>query len=324
MRAKIDLLQDAALVWRFREDFARRQLELWERLGREVVNGGSRADFELYQQALVQASLGDLPDRSGPVSWDLARDATILYFADRRQSDVARMMNMITFWRTDDPQVCGSVGEQLDRLLQWLNAHPMRRKPRGTATVTNITGAVTPQLNRAANNILSDLQSMSEERQYVDAARILVASAPPTHSAGTPDEGLVLAPNDDQLFESFPTALRLLMQEHPGLCEAMVRQIGPADRFRIEQALAQGDPATVEALPLQYWGTPIAALPCQWLGDRALAAADLASAIAWYGEGLRWASPPQRPELAARGALFPPCWERPRDSRPLSPFRSAA
>ena len=303
MRAKIDLLQDAALVWRFREDFARRQLELWERLGREVVNAGSRADFELYQQALVQASLGDLPDRSGPVSWDLARDATILYFADRRQGDVARMMNMITFWRTDDPQVCGSVGEQLDRLLQWLNAHPMRRKPRGTATVTNITGAVTPQLNRAANNILSDLQSMSEERQYVDAARILVASAPPTHSAGTPDEGLVLAPNDDQLFASFPTALRLLMEEHPGLCEAMVRQIGPADRFRIEQALAQGDPATVEALPLQYWGTPIAALPCQWLGDRALAAADLASAIAWYGEGLRWASPPQRPELAAHGRL---------------------
>ena len=47
------------------EDFARRQLELWEPLGREVLNAGTEADFEFFGQALVQASLGDLPDRSG-------------------------------------------------------------------------------------------------------------------------------------------------------------------------------------------------------------------------------------------------------------------
>ena len=43
--------------------------------------------------------------------------------------------------------------------------------------VTNVTGAVTPQLNRAANNILWDLRSMLEGRQYADAARILVSCA---------------------------------------------------------------------------------------------------------------------------------------------------
>ena len=117
------------------------------------------------------------------------------------------------------------------------------------------------------------------------------------------DEGLVPAPEDDQLFISFRTALRLLMLEHRGLREAMVRQIGPADQLKIEQALAQGDPAAVEALPLQYCGTPAAALPCQWLGDRALAAADLAQAMSWYDEGLRWASPAQQPDLAARKRL---------------------
>ena len=192
-RAKIDLLQDAALIWRSREDFARRQLELWEPLGREVLNAGTEADFEFFGQALVQASLGDLPDRSGPVSWDLARDATISYFAEHRASDLARIMGFITFWRTDDPQVCGPVGPQLDRLLQWLNVHPMKREPRGGAMVTNVTGAVTPQLNRAANNILWDLRSMLEGRQYADAARILVsctrrlmrASFPPLMTTGS-------------------------------------------------------------------------------------------------------------------------------------------
>ena len=83
----------------------------------------------------------------------------------------------------------------------------------------------------------------------------------------------------------------------------MVGQIGSADDLRIEQALARGDPATVEALALQYCGTPGAASACQWLGDRALAAADLAPAAAWYREGFRGASPAQRPELAARMRL---------------------
>ena len=124
-RAKIDLLQDAALVWRSRQDSAQRQLELWERLGREVLNAGSRADFELYRQALMQTSLGDPPERSGPISWELARDAMILFYAEHRDADLTRMEDLVTFWRANDPQVGGwPAGQQLDRLLQWLNVRP--------------------------------------------------------------------------------------------------------------------------------------------------------------------------------------------------------
>ena len=154
-----------------------------------------------------------------------------------------------------------------------------------------------PPLNRSATNILSELQSALDVKQYADAARVLTTCDPPR------DEGLVPAPDDDQLFISFQTALRLLMLEHRGLCEAMVQQIGPADQLKIEQTLARGDPAAVEALPLQYCGTPAAVLPCQWLGDRALAATDFVHAISWYDEGLRWASPAQQPGLAARKRL---------------------
>ncbi len=297
IRAKIDLLQDAALVWRFRVDGVQRQLELWERLGPEALNVGDWADFELYRQAAMQVSLGDPPERSGPISWNVVRDAMLLFFAERRETDLTRMTNFVTFWRANDPQAGGAAGQQLDRLLQWLNVHPMKKKPQGRATVINITHAVTPHLNRAANNILSDLQSALEGKQYANAARILATCSL------RPDEGLVSAPNDDQLFASFQTMLRTLMLEHRELCEAMVGQVGSADHLKIEQTLARGDPAAVETLLSQYCGTPAAALPCQWLGDRALAAADQAHALAWYEEGLRWASPAERPQLAAHKRL---------------------
>ena len=219
--------------------------------------------------------------------------------SEHREADLTRMENLLTFWRGKRP-----ASRRLARrpnnstaCCAWLNVRPAGRARKKWSAAIDITRAVTPPLNRSASNILSELLSALEGKQYADAARILVTCNPPQA------EGLVPAPDDDQLFISFRTVLRLLMLEHRGLREAMVRQIGPADQLKIEQTLAQGDPAAVEALPLQYCGTPAAALPCQWLGDRALAAADLAQAISWYDEGLRWASPAQQPDLAARKRL---------------------
>ncbi len=298
LQAKIDLLQDMSLVWHYRQDWARRQVELWERLGREVLD--TRADFEHYQQALMQTSIADPLERSGPISWELARDALTLFYVQHREASLVRMERLLTFWRAYDPQQIGywPVNTQIELLLSSLDVRPAgkaRRKKRIAAIDT--TRAVTPPLNRAATNILSELLAALEGKQYDDAARSLIASVPPRN------EGLVPAPNDDQLFISFRVALRLVLREHPGLAEGMDRQIGPADQLKIEQTLAQGDPAAVEALPLQYCGAAAAALPCQWLGDRALAAADLAQAASWYDEGLRSASPAEQPDLAARKRL---------------------
>ncbi len=203
---------------------------------------------------------------------------------------------------------------------------PQRRKARGEGI--DVPRAVILPLSRSAGNILTELRSALEGNQYADAATILIASAPPIGDLppaggypGAVDEGLVAAAEDDRLFVSFRVALRLLMVEHPELREAMVRQIGPADRLKIEQVLAGGDPAAVEALSLQYCGTPDAAQPCEWLGDRALAAIDLARAVSWYEEGLHWASPAQQPELAARkrlaSAMLGSAWGQP-PTQPLS------
>ena len=297
-QAKIRFLQDAALLWRGWHDDARTQLQLWDRLGRQVLDAGTPAEFELYRQALMETALDDPPERSGPISWELARDATMMFYTGHREADLTRTEHLLTFWRANDGQVGGwPTGQQIDRLLQWLNVRPLKRTGRRRGGAIDMARAVDPPLNRAASNILSELQTALDGKQDADAARVLVACDPPH------DEGLVPAPDDDQLFLSFQTVLRLLMLEHRGLREAMLRQIGPADQLKIEQALARGDAATIEALPVQYCGTPAAVLPCQWLGDRALAAADFVRAAAWYDEALRWALPAQQPELAARKRL---------------------
>jgi outer membrane protein assembly factor BamB len=296
-QAKIALLQDAALLWRSRRDSVERQLALWEQLGREVLNAGSGADFDHYRQAAAEVSLGDPPDRYGSISWELARDAVILFYVEHRPRELESIERQVAFWRVSDPNF-GSwrANEQLDPLLQWLDAHPLGKAGR-SQDASDVTRMVTPPLNRVASNMFSELLAALEGKQFADAARIVVTCEPPR------GDGLVAAPGDDALFASFQNVLRLVVFEHPELRDAMVRQFGPADQLKIEQALAQGDPVSVEALPLQYCGTPAAVAPCQWLGDRALAAADFAQAYSWYDEGLRSASSTQQPDLAARKRL---------------------
>ena len=305
VRAKIDLLLDAALVWRCRQESVQRLLQLWERLGREVLNAGSRGDFAAYQQALMQASISEAPEHGGPISWELVRDSLMLFYATDRSADLTRLADTLVFWRSDQPYVgFWPTTDQLNRLLLWLNVSPEglngRRGRRGSKphlTVSDTAHVTMPPLSRAATNLLSELQSALEIKQYADAAKVLVGCELPR------DEGLVPAPGDGQLYVSFRVALRALLLEHPGLGEAITGQIGPADQLKIEQVLNRGEPAAVEALTVQYCGTAAAVLPCQWLGDRALAATDFSRALSWYDEGLRWTSPAQQPELAARKRL---------------------
>ena len=271
-----------------------------------MLNAGTPADFELYQQVLPTVSLSDPREHCGPISWELARDALLLFYVDHREVELARMEGLLTFWRQAKGHVGGwPVEQQLDRLLQWFNVRPAGKATRRWRARDDVFQAVTPPLDRSAGNILSELHSALQGKQYADAARIVIGTPPPAHNAagGTAVESLVDSPEDNQLFVSYTIALRLLLLQHRGFREAMEQQIGPADRLKIEQTLVRGDPAAIESLSLQYGGTPAAAAPCQWLGDRALAAADFDQAAAWYDEGLRGAVPANRPDLAARKRL---------------------
>ena len=114
------------------------------------------------------------------------------------------------------------------------------------------------------------------------------------------------------------------MLEHPELGEAMARQIGPADRLKIEQVMAQGDPAAVETLPLQYCGSPAAAAPVSgWaIGPwPARTSPRPCRGMTKVSTGHR----PRRSPTSRPGCGWPRrCWAWPRDSRPRSRSRLAA
>ena len=300
LQAKINFLHDAALIWRFYQDSANRQLALWNRLGREVITTGTAADLEHYQRANMETSLNDPPERSGPIAWPLVYDAICMFYTVHRTPEYTRMERQVTFWNANNADVTGwPIGNRLDLFMLHLNGRGGRRRNFGRRREpVDVTQNVTPPLNRAAINILSELEAATRGQQYADVAHILAGSAAPH------DEGLVPSTDDERLFVSFRVALRLLVSHHPELAAALSKPLSAADQLRIEQTLAHGDPASIEALPMQYFGSPAAATACQWLGDRALAAADLDGALSWYEEGCRTAiGQSDLPDLAARRRL---------------------
>ncbi len=70
----------------------------------------------------------------------------------------------------------------------------MRRSPRWRGVALDVNRAVTPPLNRAASNILAELQAALESKQYADAARVLVSSDPPTRNAASGYPGAAALP----------------------------------------------------------------------------------------------------------------------------------
>ncbi len=82
----------------------------------------------------MQASFNDPPDHGGPISWELARDATMLFYVRHREVSLTHMENLLTFWRRANNQQIGAwpVAQQLDQLLLALNVRPAgRRRGRG-------------------------------------------------------------------------------------------------------------------------------------------------------------------------------------------------
>src|SRR5262249_56281760 len=112
--------------------------------------------------------------------------------------------------------------------------------------------------------------------------------------------GVLADGRDARLLLSLPQAVDTAMRDYPGLRQTMVEQFGTLGRLRLQQALADASPYLLQALAVQFYGTPSAAAAHQWLGDRALADGDFAQAAAQFELALHSAEPAQKGPLAAR------------------------
>lgn len=124
--------------------------------------------------------------------------------------------------------------------------------------------------------IAADVEAALSEGALADVCRALIGglSLPPGELA--PD---VL---DPELVLTMPAFAAALLQEHPAMRGAMVKEFEGRGGLRLRQAVDAGDASILEAVSTQYPGTASAAEASLLLGDRELAAGRFALARQRY------------------------------------------
>jgi len=295
----------AADVWSKPKEDVTQQLERWEQLGRTVLESGTEAEFQQYQKDRMET----LPI-GGLISPSLVNERLRLLYAERRWDELGRFEKQLNqplaghlplkanpkrFAKQAIPLPPHYVADN-PQLFAWMYERIVGRSAQNSAPLADLRQPLIVPVSRAASGLFQQLRAALEDKQYEEAAGLL------TSSYALRNEGLIATPGDEQLLVSY-RGMQLILLRRRELAEAMGGRLDDAARLRIQQTFSQGDPAAVEALTIQYYGTPAHASACQWLGDRKLVGTDFTQALAWYDEGRLTASPEQQADLAARVRL---------------------
>jgi outer membrane protein assembly factor BamB len=305
LQARLSLLRDAALIDRGRPEDVARQAEYWEQLGRSLLQTGSEAEFQHYQKARLESSGG-----GGLMSASLNNESLLLLYADHRWEELERFEKRLNFWRLSCPAARQSLVDA--KLFDWMYPRTAGWVGRKSISPADLCQPLIVPVSRAVSGVFQNLRAALEDRQYKEAARLL------TTSYALRDDSLIAAPSDEQLLVSYRGMQRILLHRRK-LAEAISGGLDAAARLKVQQTLSQGDPAAIEALTVQYYGTTAHAAACQWLGDRALAGSDFGRALSWFEEGRLTAAPQQQPDLAARVRLASAMLGRLRGGPPTQP-----
>ncbi|MGA2034099.1 MAG: PQQ-binding-like beta-propeller repeat protein, partial [Thermoguttaceae bacterium] len=306
LEARLRLLQDSALVydtWTSLDE-AHRYAAHWQRVGRSLLADGAGGDFDLYRRSAATVSLWHSDHRVETLTPRFVQDRFLTLLAQQRLDALRQWCRQVRFCHQPGVAWMNWPGEQesLQRLAEWIEADlGMAAGGREGRPAAGLESAwrrpISVQLNREAYNTLSELQTAVDEGLYDEAAHLLATAVAPGGDGLVPDD------QDPQQFTSYAAAVKLIIQRHVKLAEAIQRHLGAAEKLRIEQTIALGDAAAIRAITLQYCGTPAAAAAHLWLGDRCLSQGDFDRALAHYREALPGTAATQREQLSARVRL---------------------
>jgi outer membrane protein assembly factor BamB len=132
------------------------------------------------------------------------------------------------------------------------------------------------QISKDGFNLMAEFEASLQGEAYEDAFQTVT-------TAGSPAElGLLPWAKDPQLSLTFPTAVALAMQTHPGMRQTMQEKLAAPGLLRVRQAKLTGDVAALRAATVQLIGTQAASEAHHFLADRELAAGDFDAAVAHY------------------------------------------
>jgi hypothetical protein len=276
--------------------------QAYEQLARRLMREGEHAPWTKAARALLSAPIATnvqyqtLPDT-------LANAELLFRISADEWPEVRQLCRQFTLYsRPAPPELSWPDNRLRTRLLvDWARVNSARALPDpqqdGPAVATVPFAWQHPLVLNSSKegfNTLAELDAALAEQSYRDACQII--------SSARPELALGLFPDarDARLLLSLPQAVNLAMRDYPQLQQTMVSQYSAVGRLRLQQAAAEGNPRIIQALAVQFYGTPAAATAHQWLGDRALVGGDFAWAESEYERGLRSAEPDQRAGLAAR------------------------
>jgi len=151
------------------------------------------------------------------------------------------------------------------------------------------------QFDRQTYDALAQLRAALESQAWTDAAGVIT-------SVTTSLRGIAPSPRDRDLLVSVPTAVQLVLDEHPSLRQTIESEFASLATLRVAQAVAAGDLDAVELASIQFAATSAAADAHRWLGDRALADGYFETALNHYRRA-ESINPAIQQALAPREAL---------------------
>jgi outer membrane protein assembly factor BamB len=298
---KLDILEDAALVWPWHTSHdVDRFVGHFYSLGHQLVRRGDLAGFDSVRHALMRVPRFRPGGRIEALDPSLLRQVLAARTIDGRWDDAARLCRQLRFWAEQPAAGRPWSGQQapLRGLVDWAEASAASRIPQlelrdGLVPDPRWRPPVDIATDKDAENTLLEMTLALRDRAWRTACQLLIGST-------VPPRALVSDPDDEQRFASFSTILADTMQKNPALVRNMGEAVGAAELMRLGRAQAGGDAAVVEAATVQYYGTPAAAEALAWLGDQRLARGEFTLATMYYERATTVADPAGRGQLDAR------------------------
>ncbi|MBN2473233.1 MAG: PQQ-binding-like beta-propeller repeat protein [Pirellulales bacterium] len=305
-QGKLRLLDEAGLLilyHDFGDDWnAPKRSDYYHQLGETLLRRGHPTPFTTVNRAVLRMPGWLAPER--PFDQELLRCEILLLAQHQRWRELAELCRRMRYWSRISEYRQYWIPWDQDKeatihLLNWGAAAALRqigrdRQPQLPAVTPGLRHPLVPSFDKENYNLMTEFRAALEGKAFRAACQVIT-------TAGAPRQCSLLPERDDpSLLVSLPVAVDLAMRRVPGLREAMEEHFGALSRLRVNQAVADGDLAAVEAVARQFRATGAAAEAHGWLGDRMLSAGQWAQACGQYRRALLGAPPESRPSWQAR------------------------
>ncbi len=149
--------------------------------------------------------------------------------------------------------------------------------------------------DRDTANLLADFQASVQTKAYDHACRVLTQRILPN--------GIAPEIADSHLFQSIHVVARETLRANPQLRQTLDSQFSALAELRLRQAMAHNDSRMLQAIPVQFYGTPAAAAALERLADQELSLGNFYAAAARYQELLDDYQLPDAATIAAKRRL---------------------